>query len=412
MNKPASWIRKSLVALTAFSVTLLATTTQAEANRSIGSLQSAVMSNALVRKAPTAMIPSPPNIDATAYIVMDANSGRILAQKNMDKKLPPASLTKLMTMYVISEALAQGQANLNDNVRISREAWSRGGSRMFLKLGDHIPVRDLIKGIIVASGNDACVAMAEYIAGNESSFAQLMNMTAKRLGMTNTHYVDSTGLPRPNHYSSAKDIAILARHIIQDYPEDYKWYKVKWFTFNGIKQPNRNRLLWRDKNVDGLKTGHTKDAGYCLVTSAKNGSTRLITVVMGAPSDAARSSDSQALLNWGFRFYKTIKIYAGNVNITQARVYLGTKDTINLGLIKPFYVTIPNGQSKGLRAKVKVDERVKAPVSVGQPFGKIEVTLYGKPIASAPLVALEADKKGGAWARFKDRLALIFTGWF
>lgn len=411
MTHCLAWLRQLLLALL-LGTTSLSITAYADPSPSIGNLQSAIFRNDVVeKKQPPATIPPPPNINAAGYVVMDANSGQILAQKNMDKKMEPASLTKLMTMYVISDALAQGQINLSDSARVSREAWSRGGSRMFLKLGSQVPVQDLVRGIIVASGNDACVAMAEFVAGNESSFSQLMNMTAKRLGMKNTNYVDSTGLPDPNHYSTPYDLAVLTHHIIQDYPEDYKWYGQKWIAYNNIKQPNRNRLLWRDKEVDGLKTGHTEAAGFCLVTSAKHGGTRLITVVMGSPSDSARSDDSQALLNWGFRFYKTIKIYDAKTEITKERVYLGTRKEITLGLLKPFYVTIPTGQDKGLRANVKLQGRVKAPVVLGQEFGKIEVSLFGKPIASAPVVALEEDKKGGFWRRFKDRSALMFS-WF
>jgi len=283
----------------------------------ISNLQTQIIGNAniaLPTQQPGAknMIPPPPSIDAKGYVLIDANSGRVLAGKNISERMPPASLTKLMTMYVVSQALAQGQANLNDDVRISKLAWSKGGSKMFIKVGDHIKLQELIKGIIVASGNDACVAVAEFVAGNEDSFSQLMNMTAKQLGMENTNFTDSTGLPAPNHYTTPLDMAILARHVVQDFPQDYKWYKEKWIMFNNIKQPNRNRLLWRDSTVDGMKTGHTEEAGYCLVSSAKRNGTRLIAVVMGAPSDEARSADSMALYNWGFRFFKTMKVYDSN----------------------------------------------------------------------------------------------------
>ena len=386
----------------------------ASAAQNLSSAQSAVVgnnNNAILREPPT-VIPPAPDIDAKGYVLMDAQSGRILAKKNMNERMQPASLTKMMTSYVISEALKQGQIRLSDQVRISKNAWSRGGSRMFLKLGSHIPVRLLIEGIIVASGNDACVAMAEYIAGNEKSFAQLMNMTAKRLGMNNTHYTDSTGLPMPGHYSTPHDIAVLTRHLINDFPEDYKWYKQKWIKFNGIKQPNRNRLLWRDPNVDGVKTGHTKAAGYCLVSSAKHDGMRLISVVMGAPSDHSRSDDSQALLNWGFRFYKTFKLFDANSTITKPRVWSGKNKYTPMGVIKPLYVTIPIGQEKGLKASVSLQPKIEAPIKKGQQCGTVDVTLYGKPLKKAPLVALQSDSKGGLWTRMTDGVAKLFHKWF
>ena len=251
------------------------------------------------------IIPPAPDINAKGYVLMDVNSSKIIASKKMHQRMAPASLTKLMTLYATFQTLAQGQVTLNDSVRIGKDAWQRGGSRMFLKLGSHVPLEKLIQGIIVASGNDACAATAEYIAGKESNFAKLMNETAARLGMTESHFVDSTGLPKPGHYSTPHDIAILAQAIIRDFPQYYHFFNEKWITYNGIRQPNRNRFQWRDNSVDGLKTGHTAKAGYCLTTSALRNGTRLLSVVMGAPTDSDRANDSQAILNWGFRFYKS-----------------------------------------------------------------------------------------------------------
>ena len=358
------------------------------------------------------IIPPPPNINARGYVLMDANSGKIIAQKAMDKRMPPASLTKLMTLYVTSSAIANGQARLTDKVRISKSAWHRGGSRMFLKLGSRVPLKDLIEGIIVASGNDACVATAQYIAGNESSFAALMNLNAKKLGMINTHYIDSTGLPKPGHYSSAHDIAILTRAIINQFPQDYHWYKQKWIKYNGIRQPNRNRLLWRDPSVDGLKTGHTRAAGYCLVASAVRNGTRLISVVMGTPSDSARANDSDALLNWGFRFYKTYRLFNANQTIGKTRTWLGQQKFTPLALQHDLFVTIPIGSYSRLKANIELTPNVKAPIKKGQSYGRVLVTLNGKIIDNSPLVAQIDDPEGGLLTRMTDHIALLFRSWF
>jgi serine-type D-Ala-D-Ala carboxypeptidase (penicillin-binding protein 5/6) len=352
--------------------------------------------------------PPPPKINARGYVLMDANSGKIIAEKNMNKKMPPASLTKLMTLFVASQALAQGQIHLTDPVRVSKEAWSRGGSRMFLKLGSHVTVRQLISGIIVASGNDACVALAQYVGGNETSFATLMNQSAQRIGMKNTHYVDSTGLPKPGHFSTPYDIAILTRHIIKDFPQDYSWYKQKWITYNGIKQPNRNRLLWRDPNVDGLKTGHTKAAGYCLVSSALQNNMRLISVVMGTPTDSARAGDSQVILNWGFRFYKTYKLFDANKIIAAPRVWFGENNNINVGVAQSLYTTIPNGSYAQLKATMQIQPELKAPITKGQTLGAVTLTLRGKTFKSVPLVALNNDPQSGFWGRTADHISFFF----
>lgn len=353
--------------------------------------------------------PTAPAINARGYILMDAYSGKILSAKNHELRVAPASLTKMMTSYIISGALRAGRIHLDDAVFISRDAWKTGGSKMFVKVNDRVPVRDLMQGIIVDSGNDACVAMAEFVAGSQESFVNLMNQQAALLGMTSTHFADVNGLPDPQHYTSARDMAILARALIFDYPEDYKWYSQKWFTFNNIKQPNRNRLLWRDPSVDGIKTGHTDDAGYCLVASAVRNNMRLISVVMGAPTDHDRAEDSQKLLNYGFRFFETHKLYAGNASLTQARVWMGEKAEVPAGLARDLYVTVPIGQYGNLKASMNMTLPIKAPIKQGQELGNVEAKLDGKVVASAPLVALEASPTGGILRRMSDRISLLFA---
>ncbi len=359
-------------------------------------------------------IPQPPDIDAKAYILVDANTGQILAEKNMNDRLAPASLTKLMTAYVVSAALKQGQIKPDSMVTISEKAWRMGGSKMFIRVGSQVSVKNLLDGIIVASGNDACVAIAEHVAGTEDVFVQLMNENAARLGMKNTHYTDSTGMPDPNHYSSAFDLATLTRAIIHDYPEDYAWYKKQWIDFNNIRQPNRNRLLWRDPSVDGLKTGHTDDAGFCLVASALRNDMRLISVVLGTNSDTARTADTQALLNWGYRFYETHKLFNAQQALEakmQPRVWFGANKYAKLGFAENAYATIPTNKFKQLQANVVVNKSLQAPIIKGQTYGSVNVTLNGQPLTSIPVVALEGDPKGGIFSRAWDHIAILFAKW-
>ena len=354
------------------------------------------------------IIPSAPNIDAKSYVLMDANSGTIIAQKNMNARRPPASLTKLMTLYVTEESLAAGRISLNDEVLISKKAWRMGGSKMFIKVGTRVPVHDLIQGIIVDSGNDACVALAQYIGGNEKTFAKMMDQAAAKLGMKDTHYVDSTGLPHPDHYATAHDLAILARAVINEFPQYYGWYKQKWFTYSNIKQPNRNRLLWRDPSVDGLKTGHTKAAGYCLISSALRGNTRLISVVMGTPSDEARNNDSQALLNYGYRYFTTQKVLAANQIITKARVWMGESKYINLGSNQAIYVTVPRGNDQKLQTSTQIG-KLTAPITKGQAYGNYIIALNGKTIKQVPMIAMQNDPEGGLFRKTSDRIASLFS---
>jgi D-alanyl-D-alanine carboxypeptidase (penicillin-binding protein 5/6) len=356
--------------------------------------------------------PAAPIINAKAYMLIDVDSGKIIAEKNSDEKLPPASLTKMMTLYVISNALQNNQIHLNDEVRVSRDAWKIGGSRMFIKEGDLVSVENLLKGIIVDSGNDACVAMAEHVGGSENSFAELMNQQAQNLGMKNSHFTDSTGLPDPNHYTTAKDLAILGRALVMDFPQFYGWYKQKWFTYNGIRQPNRNRLLWRDNQVDGIKTGHTNEAGFCLVSSAKRGNMRLLAVVLGEPTDGMRADDSDKLLNYGFRFFETHKLYKSGQSIAEIPLYKGMVEKVTVGLTEDQYITIPAGQYDRIKISTKVPDYTQAPINKGEKVGEIVVELDNKIISSRPLYTLQSIEVGGFYTRTKDSIRLAFRSWF
>ena len=375
------------------------------------------MSQDLIR--PTANVnanplitPTPPTLNAKAYILIDANSGKILAEKNSEEPLPPASLTKMMTLYVISNALKQGQIHLTDLVHISQEAWKTGGSRMFVKEGQSVSIEDLLKGIIVDSGNDACVAMAEHLGGSEAGFTDIMNQQAKNLGMNQSHFTDSTGLPNPELHTTAKDLAILGRALIKDFPEYYHWYQQKWFTYNSIRQPNRNRLLWRDAHVDGIKTGHTNEAGFCLVSSAERDHMRLIAVVLGSPTETVRADDSERLLNYGFRFFETHKLYKSGVPITELPLYKGTTNIIPIGLIHDEFVTIPAGQYQRLSINTKIPKYVQAPIKKNDTIGELLIRFDQQIIATEPLYALQDVPKGGIFSRAKDSVKLMFRQWF
>ena len=346
--------------------------------------------------------PSPPTIDASSYILMDATTGKVLAKKDEHLKLPPASLTKLMSLYIMSSALKNGQIHMDDKVRVSTKAWKTEGSRMFIKVGDEVPVKELLQGVVVASGNDATVALAEHIAGTEEAFTSIMNQQTKLLGMKNSHFVDSTGLPNKDHYSTAYDLAILTQAYIKNFPEEYSLYSEKWFTYNGIRQPNRNRLLWRYQYADGLKTGHTSEAGYCLVASAKKDGMRLISVVMGEPNDSARTEDSIRLLTYGFRFYETHKLYNAATPLVDARVWQGEKTETPLGIAEDLYVTIPTGQYKRLQASMELNNPIKAPIIKGHAYGKINITLNNQIVTSQALVALDNNPEGGLLRRATD----------
>lgn len=355
-----------------------------------------------------APVPQPPIIGAKSYLLIDGSTGAELASLKPDERLAPASLTKLMTAYVVFQALAEGQISLDDEVTVSEKAWRTQGSRMFIEVGTRVRVEDLVLGMIVQSGNDASVALAEHVAGSESVFVQVMNQNAARLGMAGSSFMNTTGLPDDNHYSTARDMASLARAIITEYPQYYDWYSVKQFKYNDIEQPNRNSLLWRDESVDGMKTGRTDDAGYCLVSSAERDGMRVISVVLGTASAKARTDGSQALLNFGFRFFETRLLYRAGETITQARIWKAQKETTPLGLPDDLYVTIPRGSFDKVDSVLNMPVTLVAPVAEGQPLADLTVSLNGNELVNMPLRALEPNPDGSFWQRTRDGVALWF----
>lgn len=355
-----------------------------------------------------ALIPATPTIKAKGYLLIDFNSGRVLAEKKSDERLDPASLTKMLSAYVVDSELAKGNIALTDEVRISEKAWRMQGSRMFVEVGKSVSVEDLLRGMIIQSGNDATVALAEHVAGSEDAFVSLMNQHAAELGMTDSHFVNSTGLPHKDHYTTPRDLAKLATALIRDFPEHYEWYSEKKFTFNNISQYNRNRLLWRNKSVDGIKTGHTDAAGYCLVASALRDDMRLISVVLGTNSEEARAAESQKLLTYGFRFFETHKLYAANTPLTTAHIWKGAQEELNLGLAEDLYLTIPKGQYKNLDANMNLDARIIAPAKKGQSFGSVNVSLGDEQYAKRELVALSDIEKGSMLNNLIDEIKLLF----
>jgi serine-type D-Ala-D-Ala carboxypeptidase (penicillin-binding protein 5/6) len=356
-----------------------------------------------------AAAPAAPALKARAYELMDVQSERTLAGQNQAARMEPASLTKLMTAYVVFKELEAGRLHLNDKVTVSKKAWRTPGSRMFIEVNSQIPVEALIQGMIVQSGNDASVALAEQVAGSEETFASLMNRYAKELGMTGTHYVNATGLPAPEHYTTARDTALLARAIILDFPQYHKWYSQKEFTYNGITQHNRNRLLWRDPSVDGMKTGFTDAAGYCFVASANREGFRLVAVVMGEDTVEARFRESEALLNYGFRNFESRRLYAAGQPVTTVRVYGGEPQELPVGLMRELRLTVPEGQSKALATRTTLKSPLTAPLKKGTAVGQVQVTLNGQPLETRPLVALRAVAEGGIWRTMVDRVSLWVT---
>ncbi len=353
-------------------------------------------------------IPDPPELDATSYFLVDFDSGRVLAEKDPDEAVEPASITKLMTAYLVDKAIADGDISLDEMVTISEKAWRMKGSKMFVEVGKEVSVEDLLKGLIIQSGNDASVALAEHIAGSESAFAGYMNHQAKLLGMTSTNYVNATGWPDENHYSSARDIAILTRTIIDEFPESYRLYKEREYTFNKIRQFNRNRLLWRDDSVDGVKTGHTEAAGYCLVASAERDEMRLISVVLGTKSDKARTQSSQSLLNYGFRYFETHKLYRDDEVLKMARIWYGDQEQVSLGVGKDIFITIPRGRYRELDASMEVDAEISAPIKRGQSLGQVDIKLDGESILTESIVAMQAVDEGSLIDRAMDSIKLMF----
>jgi serine-type D-Ala-D-Ala carboxypeptidase (penicillin-binding protein 5/6) len=359
--------------------------------------------------------PPAPTLAAKSWLLMDYATGQILADANVDERVEPASITKVMTAYVVSAELAAGKIKLDDQVFISENAWRGGGagtdgSTSFLAVNSKASLKDLLYGMIIQSGNDAAIALAEHVAGSEQTFAELMNQYAAKLGMTGTHYVNASGLPDPNHYSTARDIAQLARATIRDFPEEYKIYAIKEFEWNGITQHNRNSLLWRDQSVDGIKTGHTKEAGFCLTTSAKRGDQRLIAVVMGVASEKQRADDNQSLLNYGFRFFEAHKLYDANKALTTPELWKGAQNTLALGLSEDVLITLPRGRYNDLKATLEMPSRLIAPYTKGQQVGSVKVALDGKVLVERPLVALADAPEAGFWGRLSDGIMLWWKG--
>ena len=353
-------------------------------------------------------IPAPPQLGVKSYVLIDHATGDVIAESNPDEILDPASLTKLMTAYTVFKALSDGQVNLDDEVRVSERAWGTEGSRTFIELGTAVSVEDLLQGMIVQSGNDASVALAEHVAGTEEVFADLMNFYADQLGMESSSFRNSTGLPDPDHYMTARDAATIARAIITEFPEYYMWYSQRQFTYNEIEQFNRNSLLWRDESVDGLKTGYTEAAGYCLVTSAERSGMRLVSVVMGSYSAEARANDSQALLNYGFRFFETYRLYSGGDEVTTARVWKGETDTVALGVAEDHFLTIPKGRYDSLNSETILDTELTAPIEAGATLGTVTISMNDEELAALPLVALTDVGEAGLWKRIKDEISLWF----
>jgi D-alanyl-D-alanine carboxypeptidase (penicillin-binding protein 5/6) len=376
---------------------------------------SATLAATSASAAPVVM-PDAPQIAAKGFVLMDYNSGKVLAEKEMNTQLHPASLTKMMTSYVIGQELKRGNIAPQDEVTISKNAWAKNfpdSSKMFIEVGTKVTVEELNKGIIIQSGNDACVAMAEHIAGSEDAFVDLMNAWAKSIGMTNSHFANVHGLDNPNLYSTPYDMALLGRALIKDVPDEYRIYSEKKFTYNGITQYNRNGLLWdKSMNVDGIKTGHTSKAGYSLVSSATEGKMRLVAVVMGTKNANARKSESKKLLSYGFRFFETVNPHKADETFVEEKVWMGDKDAVALGVDQDTYVTLPRGQAKNLKASFVLEKQLEAPISKGDVVGKLYYQLEGEDVAEYPLLALEDVQEGSLFSRLWDYIVLLFKSFF
>ena len=363
------------------------------------------------------IVPSPPQVSAKAYFLVDARSGTVLAEHNADMPLPPASLTKMMTSYVLAKEITEGRVSESDMVTVSENAWSQnplfqGSSLMWIEPGMDVSIEDLQRGIIISSGNDATVAVAEHLAGSEAVFAEMMNTNAEKLGMVDTYYLNSHGLPHPEHVTTARDLAILAKAMINDHPQQYAIYKEREFTYNDIKQYNRNTLMYEDPTVDGLKTGHTEAAGYCLVASAERRGMRLISVVMGTNSKSARKNETRSLLNYGFRFYETSTLFEPMTELEKPRIWKGQQDYVPVGLLDETVLTLPRGKKKNLVTTVEVNDELLAPIARGDAVGTITLTLDGETVFHAPVVALEAVDPGGFFARLWDMVLMWIASLF
>ena len=358
------------------------------------------------------IIPAPPEIGAVGYFLMDANTEEVLVEFNSDQRLPPASLTKIMTSYVAAKELAKGSISLDDEVNVSVKAWRMEGSRMFIREGTTVRLEEILRGIIVQSGNDASVALAEHISGSEESFVETMNMHAKNLGLENTNFENSTGLPHENHYTTPSDLGRLVKALISEFPSHYKYYAEKYYEYAGIRQNNRNRLLWRDVSVDGVKTGHTEAAGYCLVASAVRNGMRLISVVMGTDSEISRAIESQKLLSFGFRYFETISLYQAGDILRQVKIWGGKHSSLRLGLTNPLVLTIPKGSRDKLSAAMTVVEEIHAPINKGDKFGTLSISGLGERQISVPIAALNSVEEAGSFSRLMDSIQLFFLKLF
>jgi serine-type D-Ala-D-Ala carboxypeptidase (penicillin-binding protein 5/6) len=351
-----------------------------------------------------------PALAAKSWLLLEMGSGQMLTSEKPDERLEPASLTKLMTAYLTFSAIHKKTITLEQSLPVSEKAWRTGGSKMFVRVDTQVPVEDLIKGMIVQSGNDACVTLAEAIAGSEENFAQQMNREAQRLGMKNSHFMNSTGLPDPEHYTTARDLSLLAGALIRDFPEEYKkYYSMKEYRYNGITQPNRNRLLFIDPSVDGVKTGHTDAAGYCLISSALRDKRRLLSVVLGTSSDAARASESLKLLNWGFFSYEAVTLYAKDQQVAALRVWKGQTSQVKAGFSSDLAIAVPKGEGDKVKADFTAEPRLIAPIEIGQKLGVLKVTVDSKPYAEYPVLALEKVEIGNIFIRILDTIRLWFN---
>ena len=370
-------------------------------------LFSLVLAAASFAQSPSPLVP-PPAIAARSFLLLDDHSRQTLAGQNANERVEPASLTKLMTAYLTFAALKQKRIEPAQAVPVSERAWKAEGSRMFIEPRKTVTVEELMRGMIVQSGNDACLALAELIGGSEEAFAKMMNEQAQRLGMKNTNFMNSTGLPNPRHYSTAQDLALLASAIIRDFPEYHPLYAMKEYRYNNVTQANRNRLLWTDPTVDGMKTGYTENAGYCLIASARRGERRLLSVVLGTASEAARAAESQKLLNYGFQNYDSVKLYEKNQAVTSLPVWKGMINSVKAGFLNDLYVSLPKGQADKVKATLESRQPLLAPVAAGQPIGVMKLTLDGKPYAELPVVALENVALAGVFGRGWDSIRLLF----
>ena len=365
---------------------------------------------ALTGQALAQQLPVPPTLAARSWLLLEMGSGQVLTAERPDERIEPASLTKLMTAYLTFAALRQKTIALDTPVTVSQRAWKTGGSKMFIRVETQVPVEDLIKGMIVQSGNDACVALAEAIAGSEENFAQMMNREAKRLGMTSSNFTNSTGLPDPQLYTTARDLAALASALIRDFPEEYrKYYSMKEFRYNNITQPNRNRLLWIDSTVDGVKTGHTDAAGYCLISSSLRDKRRLLSVVLGAKSSSMRASESLKLLNWGFQSYDSVTLFAKDSPVATLRVWKGTQPNVKAGFGNDFSIAVPRGYADKVKSEFTPQPRLMAPIEAGQKLGTLKVTIDGKVYGEYPVAALETVPLAGIFGRSVDAVRLWFN---